>query len=138
MISIVSYQKVVTPLTTVTLALPFDAETRQFVGTEVANIEGTTYVSIPSGYTLPDQPTEIAASVKVVKMTPELRSLLNKNSPQCTAIDKGVVEKISAAYTTSDEIKLLRLGPSADFDTYNTYVENCRQWGRDQKAALGL
>jgi hypothetical protein len=49
-----------------------------------------------------------------------------------------VAAKIAEQYTTGDEIKLLRTAPSAEFEVYNAYVEDCRAWGRAQRAALGL
>lgn len=95
-------------------------------------------MSIPDGFELPVQPDEIKASVKTITLTDTLRTLIRKHSPQCTAIDTEVRRRIAEVYTTCDEMKLLRLGPSAEFTAYNTYVENCRQWGSTQKSALGL
>jgi hypothetical protein len=37
-----------------------------------------------------------------------------------------------------DEIKLLRIGLSEESIAYNDYVEECRAWGRGEKAKLGL
>jgi hypothetical protein len=38
----------------------------------------------------------------------------------------------------ADEIKLLRTAPSPEMQAYDAYAEECRAWGRAQKAALGL
>ena len=38
----------------------------------------------------------------------------------------------------SDELKEIRNSSSASFAAYADYVEQCRVWGRQQKAALGL
>ena len=53
-------------------------------------------------------------------------------------INRRVVEMIREQYTVDDEIKLLRTAPSAEFELWNAYVEDCREWGRQQKTALGL
>lgn len=53
-------------------------------------------------------------------------------------IDQRVCEMIAESYSITDEIKLLRTAPSEEFDIYNAHAEACRQWGREQKALLGL
>ena len=118
--------------------LPADESNRR-LGTELATIGGTTYVSLPDGATLPtEQPSEIAASIETVTLTPTLREAIASASPHVRLIRQLVQEKIAAAYSMADEIKLLRTAPSAEFEAYNAHAEDCRAWGRDQKAALGL
>lgn len=53
-------------------------------------------------------------------------------------INQRVCEMIAEQYSFTDEIKLIRTAPSHEFDVYNEHVETCRQWGREQKALLGL
>ncbi len=102
-------------------------------------MDGITYVSLPDGATLPaDQPTEIAASIETVTLTDSLREALKAASPHVYLINRRVTEMIADAYSIGDEIRLLRTAPSAEFEAYNAYVEDCRAWGRAQKAALGL
>ncbi len=103
-------------------------------------MDGTTYVSLPDGVTLPtDQPAEIAASiVNPVALNDMLREAIKAASPQVRVINALVGEKIAEQYSLADEIKLLRTAPSAEFEAYNAHAEACRAWGRDQKAALGL
>jgi len=43
---------------------------------------------------------------------------------------------IRELYSIEDEIKLLRTAPSPEFELWNAYVEDCRSWGRAQKALL--
>ena len=43
---------------------------------------------------------------------------------------------IRGQYSIEDEIKLLRTAPSPEFELWNAYVEDCREWGRLQKAEL--
>jgi hypothetical protein len=138
MISIISYRKHIDALTTRELRLPEDAA-HQRIGQELATIDGLTYVSLPDGATLPaEQPAEIAASVATVTLTAALRDAIANASPLVRLIRTNVSEKIAAQYSTGDEIKLLRTAPSAEFEAYNAYAEDCRAWGRAEKAKLGL
>jgi len=45
---------------------------------------------------------------------------------------------IREQYSLEDEIQLLRTAPSAEFELWNAHVEACRDWGREQRALLGL
>lgn len=138
--SIVSYQKYIDSIRTVEIRLPEDdGLMRQRLGTELATINGVTYVSLPDGVVLPaDQPEEIAASVQIVTITPALRDEIANASPHVRLIRERVAGRIAERYSLGDEIKLLRTAPSAEFELYNAYAEDCRAWGRQQKAALGL
>ena len=98
-----------------------------------------TYISLPDGATLPaDQPAEIAASIAEVTLTPELRAAISDASPHVRLIRQRVQDRIAERYSMADEIKLLRTQPSAEFDVYNAYAEDCRAWGRAERAKLGL
>lgn len=136
---IVSYRKYIDALVTREIALPEDPCTHERVGQEIATVNGVTYVALPGGAVLPvAQPSEIAASIEAVTLTDALREQLKATSPIVRMINAQVAERIAAHYSTSDEIKLLRTAPSAEFDAYNAFVEGCRAWGRQQKAAIGL
>lgn len=98
-----------------------------------------TYVHLPDGAALPEtQSAEIAASIQTVTLTPELRAAISDASPHVRLIRQRVAERIAAQYSLTDEIKLLRTAPSPEFEVYTAFVEDCRAWGRDQKAVLGL
>lgn len=137
---IISYQKYIDAVRTVTVKLPEAPETHQMIGTELATIDGVTYVSLPDDAKLPEQPQEI--SVSKVTMTPELRSALLSASPHVRVINDNVVAQIRAMYSADDEAKILRVAmrtnPCEEFDVYNEHVESCRAWGRSEKAKLGL
>lgn len=135
MTSIVSYQKFIDAQRTVEIRLP-EGDNNQRIGTELATIDGVTYVSLPEGAVLPAQPEEI--TVTPVTLTPDLKASISDVSPHVRLIRQLVSEKIAERYTTGDEIKLIRTAPSAEFEAYNAYAEDCRAWGREQKAALGL
>jgi hypothetical protein len=131
--AIIAYQKHITQQITRELSTPDGA-------TELATLaDGTTYVCLPDGATLPDvQPTEIIASINLVTLTDALRAEIKAASPHVRLINQRVVERVRARYSMEDEIKMIRLAPSPESTIYNDYVEACREWGREQKAALGL
>lgn len=136
--SIISYQKYIDERVTRELALPMGAD-NQPLGREIATVDGLTYVSLDDGAQLPaTQYAEIVGSIQPVTLTPALRETLAAASPRVRMIRTMVAAKISERYAITDEIKLLRTAPSAEFEQYNAYVEDCRAEGRAQKAALGL
>lgn len=131
--------------------MPQDAQA-QFLGTELATIDGTTYVALPDGATLPaDQPTEIAGTIATVTLDPVLREQIKAASPHCKLIAQRMVEQIRAAYSIDDEMYFARIGvgaatgmyqPSSDelqaMTVFGEFVESVRQWSRQQRAELGL
>ena len=150
--SIISYQKHIDSIRTVEIRLPEDATLLQRIGTELATIDGITYVSLPDGVTLPaNQPEEIAASIQTVTLTPALREAIKAASPHCQLIAQRMVEKIRALYSIDDEMYFARIGvgaangmytPTQDemqaMTVFGEFVESIRQWGRDERARLGL
>lgn len=143
--SIISYQKYIDAITTKVLSMPEGC-------TELCTLEGVTYVSIPDGVTLPpEQPEQIAASIETVTMTDTLKSDIKAASPHCSLIARRVDQKIRDKYSAEDEFYFARIsiGSLAGLYTYESgeadaveefgaFVEEARQWGRDQRAALGL
>jgi len=142
---IISYQKHIDEITTKTLNAPEGS-------TELCTLNGVTYVSIPTGETLPEsQPAEIAESIETVAVTNQLRANIKAASPHCKLIAKRVDEKIRDVYSAEDEFYFARIsiGVLAGLYTYEAgeadavadfgeFVEEARQWGRDQREALGL
>lgn len=132
MATIYRYQKYITREITHSLEAPEGA-------TELCTLDGWTYVSIPEGMEPhTDQPIEIAHTIEQVLLTPELRDEISDASPHVSLIRERVRERIAERYPIHEEIKLLRTSPSPEFDVYNAYAEACREWGREQKAILGL
>lgn len=95
-----------------------------------------TYVSVPDGVALPEQPKEI--SVEEITMTTELGDAIKAVSLHVALINERVVAKIRERYSVDDEFKMLRIGPSNETDAYNDHVEACRAWGRAEKEKFGL
>jgi hypothetical protein len=137
MATIYKYQKITDQFTTHCLVEP-DYNLLETEGriTELCTIAGDTYVSVPDTITLPDQPEQIA--IEEVKLTDELCTAIRDDSPHIALINDRVVEQVRERYSVNDEIKMLRIGPTAETSAYNDYVEECRAWGRGEKAKLGL
>lgn len=136
MAKIYSYTKHINALTSIVLILP-SIEGR-FIGTELCTLDDVTYVSIPDTAVLPEQRSEIAASVQLVTLTDALKLAIKTASSHVDLINTQVVEKIRLKYSADDEIKALRLAPSATTDAWKAYADECVLWGMERKAALGL
>lgn len=145
---IYSYRKYINALRTVEIALP-TSENHQRIGVELATVNGTTYVYLPDGTALPPQPPEI--TVEPVVLTPELATEIKEASPHVWLINEQIKEKIRDKFSSEDEMYYARIsigvvmgaytflpGEQEAVLAYGAYVESVRQWGRDQRAAIGL
>lgn len=142
--SIVSYKKAYDATTTYLLAAPDGA-------TELCTLHGTTYVALPDGVVLPQQPPQIAASIQAITPDAALREAIIAASPHCQLIDERMRTKIRDAYDLETELKYARIGVGAAMGMYQptpeeiagmgafgAHVEAVRQWGRAERAKLGL
>ena len=149
--SIVSYQKSTDQYTTYTLREPDDMQDNTPRCTELCTLGDITYVYIPDGVVLPEQPEQIAASVHVVELTPDLRDRIKLASPHVALISRRMVETIRSIYSIDDEMYFARIGVGAatgmyvpepgemdEMAQFGSFVEGVRQWGRDERAKLGL
>lgn len=109
---------------------------------EIATLsDGRTVVVLADDVSLPaGQPAQIAASIETLTnpLPADLHAAIAAASPHVRLINAQVVEKIRELYSVDDEIKLLRVAPSAETQAWNDHVEACRAWGRAEKAKLGL
>ncbi len=139
--SLHAYRKLITSLNTFEIRLPESAP-GQRQGQEIATLaDGRTIVCLDDGATLPaEQPAQIAASIEALPnpLPAELRAQIMDASPHARLINQRVVEKIRAEYSVDDEIKMLRIAPSAETTAWKDHVEACRAWGRAERAKLGL
>lgn len=103
---------------------------------ELCEIGGFHYVYVPDAANLPDQPSSI--NWTQAQETVELLTNIRSASSLVRIINAQVVDKIRAKYSVDDEIKLLRTQSSPEFDEWSAYVEMCRDWGRTEKAKIGL
>lgn len=117
--------------------------------TELCTLDGLTYVAVPAAALLPDQPPEL--TIEPVTLTPELRDAIKAESPHCRLITERMEMRIRSKYSLSDEQYFARIGVGAALGAYTfapgeqdellafgAYVEAARQWGRDERAKLGL
>ena len=145
---IYAYTKVSTPYTTIQMALPYEMGSENQC-TELCTLEGVTYVSVPDSVTLPDQPAEL--TITEATITPELREQIKAASPHCALIAERMEARIRSKYSLSDEAYFARIGVGAALGVYQfepgeqdemlafgAWVESARQWGRDERAKLGL
>lgn len=150
MTTIYSYSKVPTEFTVIQMALPDSMGVDDALHcTELCTLDGVTYVAIPAGVTLPEQPPEI--TIEPVDMTPELREQIKAASTHCALIAERMEARIRSRYSLSDEAYFARIGVGAALGVYQfepgeqdemlafgAWVEFARQWGRDERAKLGL
>jgi hypothetical protein len=150
MTTIISYQKYTDEWTTYTLVQPHQSPDSQNT-TELCTIDGVTYVAVPDGVTLPDQPSQIADNIKNVELTAELISAIKTNSSHCKFISDQVQHKIRQKYTMDDEMYFSRIASAAALGVYelkpdeneklmqyNEYVESVRIWAKQERIKLGL
>lgn len=149
---IISYQKTSDAYTTYELRMP-DAQGAEgeIYCTELGTIDGLTYVSVPDGVTLPEQLPQVAATLQTATLTAEMRAQLKATSPHCALISERMVQKIRALYSIDDEMFFTRIGVGAparmyqptpaelaEIQAFGEFVEAVRQWGRAERAKLGL
>lgn len=104
---------------------------------------------MPDGLALPDQPPEL--TVAPVVLTDALKAQIKAASPHVQLIYERTEALIRAKYSISDEAKYARIGVGALLGAYTfgageedellafgAHCEAARQWGRDERAALGL
>ena len=128
-------------MTTHTLRLPEVLQGEQAAQEIATLVDGRTVVVLFAGQSLPkEQSDAIAAGIEVLPnpLPTDLRDAIRTASPHVRLINQRVQDAISERYSMSDEIKLMRTAPSPEMEAYNAYAEECRAWGRAEKAKLGV
>lgn len=153
MTSIVRYQIVSDALTTNRLREPENPDMNAPRCTELCTLaDGYTYVAVPDGLTIPTgQPASVAESLEPVTLSEDLRGQIMAASPHCQLIAERVIKRIRERYPMDEELFLNRIatgvlaglyeyqpGEEAEVLAFGAWAEECRQWGRAQRAALGL
>lgn len=109
---------------------------------ELCEIDKKTYVALEEDAVAAakkDAPDLIEVTGATVGASlPGIIETIKKSSVSVKAIRDAVIQKIRERYSVDDEIYFLRTAPSPEASEWNDYVESCRQWGREQKALLGL
>jgi len=145
---ILRFQKITDNFTTHTLIEPDYAENDQRC-TELCTIGNDTYVHVPDDLVLPEQPDVL--DMEAVSLTPELREEIKAASPHVRLSYKRLQERIRQRYSLEDEQYLTRISVGALSGTYTmqddepalitayqTWVEECREIARQERAAWGL
>ena len=152
--SLYAYRKVIDTVTTHTLRLPEATQGGQ-AGHELATLaDGRTVVVLFDAYSLPtEQPSPIAASVELLPTAlPDLlREQIKAASTHVQLIGQRMIDRIRATYTIDDEMYFARIGVGTSLGMYvpspseqvemaafGDFCEATRQWGRDERAKLGL
>jgi hypothetical protein len=145
---IIKYQKYTDEYTTYRLAEP-DYREGDDRCTELATLDGFTYVHVSDSITLPAQPEQI--TVEEVTLTPELREEIKAASPHVRLSYKRLQDRIRSRYSLEDEQYLTRIsvgalsgaytlqdGEPELIAAYQAWVEKCREIARLERAVWGL
>lgn len=150
-----AYRKSISELYTRELRLPEPAAQGEATGQELCTLpDGRTIVVLFAGQTLPaDQHAEIKASIEqlATPLPAELKDAIKAASPHVRLIGERVQERIRAKYSPEDESGMTRVGmkgalggatltdeQKAKMLAYDAHVEECLNWGRAERAKLGL
>lgn len=141
------YQRVVTPGPNGATLYFRNTETNDAL--ELAELDGWHYVFVPDGVTLPAQHAGI--QWQAVTLTDALKEQIKAASRPCLLISEAMQQRIRAVYSVEDEQYFARIGVGVALGAYafgpgeeeallafGAHVEACRQWGRDERARLGL
>ena len=152
--SLIAYRKAITRETTIALRLPLDATQGQPTAQELATLpDGRTVVMLPDGLALPtEQPAEVASTIEYLSpVAADVREQIKAASPHVALIARRMVQMIRDAYSLDDEMYFARIGVGAatgvytptsgelqEMTVFGEFVESVRQWGRAERAKLGL
>ena len=141
------YQRVVTPGPNGATLYFRNTETNDAL--ELAELDGWHYVFVPDGVTLPDQHVDI--QWQAVALTDALKEQIKAVCRPCQLIAEAMQQRIRAVYSVEDEAYFARIGVGVALGAYQfqpgeqdallafgAHVEAVRQWGRDERAKLGL
>ena len=116
---------------------------------ELAEFDGHVYVHVPDETVIPEQPSEIAW--QAVTPDPALLARIKAESRPVQLISQAMIDKIRASYSVDDEMFFARIGVGAatgmyqptpdemqEMTVFGEFVESIRQWGRAERAKLGL
>jgi hypothetical protein len=154
MTSLIAYRKHIDAIHTREITLPSsDGQDRS--GQELCTLpDGRTVVVLFDGHKLPkDQHETIWASIEVLPapLPDDLKIAIRDASPHVRLINTQMQEKIRARYSAEDEMKFSRIGTGQALGMYKmteaeklalvefgTYLEECRQWAKNERSKLGV
>ena len=117
--------------------------------TELCEIDGWWYVSVPDPSAMPEQWPEIEWQLATI--TPEIKEQIKREARACQLIADEQQRMIRAKYPVEEEHYFSRIGVGVALGAYEfqpgeqeallafgDFVESVRQWGRARRAELGL
>lgn len=117
--------------------------------TELCALDGWRYVAVPESVT-PSVPIELT-TWEPATLTPELREAIKTASPHAQLIAQRVIDLIRAKYPLDEELYFARIavgalqnsytllpGEAEALAQYQADVEAAREWGRAERAKIGL
>lgn len=117
--------------------------------TELCELDGWRYVAVPEGVT-PNVQAELT-TWEPVTLTTELREAIKAASPHAQLIAQRVIDLIRAKYPLDEELYFARIavgalqgsyslppGEAEALAQYQDDVEAAREWGRIERAKIGL
>ena len=141
------YQRVVTPGPNGTTL--YFRNTENHDAMEFSALDGWQYVFVPDGVTMPDQPPEI--QWQAVTLTPAEKEQVKAASWVSRMIGNEMIYRIRSVYSIEDEQFFARIGTGVALGVYEfqpgefeelmafgAHVEAVRQWGRAERAKVGL
>ena len=141
------YQRITTPGPDGTTLYFRNTETNDAL--ELAELNGWYYVFVPDGVVMPEQHADI--QWQAVTLTDALKEQIKAASRPCQLIAEAMQQRIRAVYSVEDEAYFARIGVGAALGVYafqpgeqdellafGAHVEAVRQWGRTERAKLGL
>ena len=144
---IYKYQRITTPGPNGTVLYYRNNETNDAL--ELAELDDWYYVFVPVEAVLPEQRPEIGW--QEVTLTDELKERIKAVSRPCHLIADRMQQMIRGAYSLEDEQYFARIGVGVALGAYTflpgeqeallafgAHVESVRQWGRDERAKIGL
>ena len=147
---ILKYQKVTDQYTTHALIEP-DYQDEEPRVMELCTIGIDTYVHVPDGLVLPEQPFNVDVSLESVSLTSELKEEIKNESPHIRLSYSRLQDRIRSKYSIEDEQYLTRIAIGALTGVYTmqedepgliaeyqAWVEECREIARLERVALGL
>ena len=153
---ILKYQKIFKKFddkhsTTITLVEPDYNDNDERRITELCTIGEDTYVHVPDGVVLPEQPFDIDVGMESVTLTPELKKEIKALSPHVRLSYQRLQDRIRTKYSIEDEQYLTRIAVGNLAGTYTmqadepglvteyqAWVEDCREIARLERIGWGL
>lgn len=141
------YQRVTTPGPDGTTLYFRNTETNDAI--ELAELNGWHYVFVPDGAVMPGQHADI--QWQAVTLTDAEKEQIKAVSRPCQLIAEEMQRRIRAVYPIEDEqyfsrigvgvalgLYVFQTGESEALRAFGDHVEAVRQWGRAERAKIGL